>query len=193
MSVYPEKIAKKLSEKAAAAASEGAVCGRAASFICGCFAEACISVDDDAQVIANIGFATNGCGYMTASGIVLEEKLTGRELAALKGLSDDRLVAELESDLGEFPDQRKQCALVAIEALRAAFGRLRKARAAEFVGDSPLVCTCFGVSEDDLLAAIRMTQASQFRDLEAATRAGRGCGACRMLIEELIETAKIRD
>lgn len=192
MSVYPEKIAKKLSERPAAASSERGVCGRAASFICGCFAEACIAVDGEAQVIENIRFATNGCGFMLASGLVLEEMLAGRELAALKGLSDQHLVAELESELGEFPVERKQCALVAIEALRAAFGRMRKARAAEFAGDSPLVCSCFGVSEDDLLAAIKTRQASRFGDLGPATRAGRGCGACRMLIEDLIETAKMK-
>ena len=192
MSVYPKKIANKLSRKTADPVSDEAVCGRAASFICGCFAEACIAVDGDAQVIENIRFATNGCGFMLASSFVLEEMLAGSELAALKGLSDQHLVDELESELGEFPDVRKQCALVAIEALRSAFGRLRKARAAEFVGDSPLVCTCFGVSEDDLLAAIKTTQASRFAELETATRAGRGCGACRMLIEELIDSPKIQ-
>lgn len=192
MSIYPEKIAEKLRSPRPGPVSENAICGRSASFVCGCFAEACIELGPESQVVECIGFATNGCGFMTASCRVLGSRVEGRDLADLNGLSDAELTAKIEDELGEFPPERRQCATVAIEALKAAFTNLRKARVSEFVGDSPLVCTCFGVAEDDLLAAILKTQAGEFRDLAEATRAGRGCGACRMLIDELIDTAKMQ-
>lgn len=190
--IYPEKIAEKLREKRAVAAQKGEVRGRSASFVCGCFADAFISVDGDAQIVENIRFATNGCGFMTAACAVLEISLKDRILADLNGLSDADLADEIESELGEFPAERDQCAEVAVEALKAAFAQLRQARASEFVGDSPLICTCFGVSEDDLTAAIIKTQAAEFDDLRETTRAGRGCGACRMLIDEMLDRPKIQ-
>jgi len=192
LAVYPEKIAEKLREKRVAAARGDGVCGRSASFVCGCFAEAAISVNGDAQVVENIRFATNGCGFMAAACSVLEDSLDGHALADLNGLSDDALRDKVEGELGEFPAERVQCAAVAAEALKAAFAKLRQARASEFVGDSPLVCTCFGVSEDDLNAAINETHAAKFDDLRQATNAGRGCGACRMLIEDLLERPRIQ-
>lgn len=192
VSIYPEKIAEKLREKRADAAQKSAVRGRSASFVCGCFADASIYVDSNAQVVDSIRFATNGCGFMTAACLVLESSLKDRVLADLNGLSDAELIDEIEIELGEFPAERDQCAEVAVEALKAAFAQLRQARASEFVGDSPLICTCFGVSEDDLTAAINETQAAEFDDLREATRAGRGCGACRMLIDELIDRPKIQ-
>jgi len=192
MSIYPEKIAAKLREKRDDAPLKDGVCGRSASFVCGCFADASVYVERDAEVVENIRFATNGCGYMAAAGRALESSLNGRALADLNGLSDADLTQTIASELGEFPRERRQCAAVVIEALKAAFAKLRKARASEFVGDSPLICTCFGVSEDDLTAAINEAKATEFDDLRRATRAGRGCGACRMLIDELIERPKIR-
>ncbi len=129
---------------------------------------------------------------MAASCSVLEETLSGHALADLNGLTDAAVKENIERELGEFPAERRQCAAVAAEALKAAFAKLRQARASEFVGDSPLICTCFRVSEDDLTAAINETHAAKFDDLRQATRAGRGCGACRMLIEDLLERPRIQ-
>lgn len=192
MSIYPEKIAEKLRGKRAGGPLKGGVCGRSASFVCGCFADASIYVELGSQVVENIRFATNGCGFMAASCSVLESSLSGRVLVDLNGLSDADLTVEIESELGAFPADREQCAAVAVEALKVAFAKLRQTRASEFAGDSPLICTCFGVSEDDLTAAINETQAAEFDDLRQTTRAGRGCGACRMLIDELLERPKIQ-
>ncbi|KXK00708.1 MAG: FeS cluster assembly scaffold IscU [Acidobacteria bacterium OLB17] len=190
MSIYPEKIARKIFDDSRPGPPGDAICGRSASFSCGCFSEAAIAVNEECQTIETLRFATNGCGFMAASGRVLEGELAGKVLAELYGLSDAALAAKIEDELGEFPPERKQCASVAIEALKAAFTNYRNARACEFVGDSPLICSCFGVSEDDLLAAIRETGASEPKGLGRVTRAGSGCGACRMLIEELIEHVK---
>src|SRR5690606_32510739 len=182
----------KLRERRVAATRTDGVCGRSASFVCGCFAEAAIFVEQEAQVVENISFATNGCGFMAASCSVLEETLSGHALADLNGLTDVAVKENIEREVGEFPAERRQCAAVAGEALKAAFAKLRQARASEFVGDSPLICTCFGVSEDDLTVAINETHAAKFDDLRQATNAGRGCGACRMLIEDLLERPRIQ-
>ena len=71
---------------------------------------------DDAT-IAVARFKGDGCAISIAAASLLTEMITGTGLSEAAALSDDRLISALESDI---QPARIQCALLALEALRAA-------------------------------------------------------------------------
>lgn len=154
--------------------------GRAVNFECGCFIAFELSVNDDK--VEAVGFHSNGCGYMIASAEMLAKAVEGRELQALGGL----IHAE-DLHPNDIFGTRIKCLEAIHEAAMRAFADLRRSRAAEYGGDEALICTCFGVGETAIEAAIKRENAYTVPEVTAATRAGSGCGACRMLIQELID------
>src|SRR5690606_28867045 len=85
----------------------------------------------------------------------------------------------------EIPAGREHCFLAPLEAVRQALAEFREARVREFHGESPLICTCFGVTEEVIEA--HAAAASSVEEIGDATNAGTGCGSCRMLIQEILD------
>ena len=54
--------------------------------------------------------------------------------------------------------------------------------------DSVQVCNCNGVSKGDLVACVRGGEHSVTGCMNA-TRAGKGCGACKPLVKDIVEWA----
>ena len=52
-----------------------------------------------------------------------------------------------------------------------------------------IVCTCIGVSEDEIIEAVK-SGAHTAEEVGDATQAGTACGACVSEVEELIEANK---
>ena len=67
-------------------------------------------------VITEARFKGDACAISTAAASLLTELITGTQLEAVAALSDDQLVAALESNI---QPARLQCALLPLEALRA--------------------------------------------------------------------------
>jgi len=61
-------------------------------------------------------FKGDGCAISTAAASLLTELINGAQLEAAAALTDDQLIARLESDI---QPSRRQCALLPLEALRA--------------------------------------------------------------------------
>ena len=167
--------------------SEADAEGVAANLSCGSFIRLYLTVDDG-SVVKDIGVSSNGCGYMLAAADVLCEFGAGRQLSELHGLNDSELSALIKNLLGPLPEDRTLCAKIAIEALRSAFADLRSKRVEEFRGETPLICSCFGVSQDRIEAAIWERSLETVDEVTDVCNAGRGCGSCRMLIQELLDT-----
>jgi nitrogen fixation NifU-like protein len=70
----------------------------------------------DRATIAEARFKGDGCAISTAAASLLTELITGASLEAVAALTDDQLIARLESDI---QPARIQCATLALEALRA--------------------------------------------------------------------------
>ena len=125
---------------------------------------------------------------MIAAADVLSETVGNSVLADLHGLKSSDLFATIEAELDTFPVDRRHCADVCIEALREAFGDLRAKRVEEFRGEKALVCTCFGVSDDTIENCIALKPAQTVDDVSDACNAGSGCGSCRILIQEMLDS-----
>jgi NifU-like protein len=102
-------------------------------------------------------------------------------------LNDNELMKLISTHLGNFPPDRVHCADIVFDALRNAMGRYRERRVEEFLGEKALICTCFGISEDAIIAAISENGFTDVEQVADAYRAGSGCGSCRFLIQELID------
>ena len=124
---------------------------------------------------------------MIAAADVLCEWLGGKTLSELHGLNDQELIQATREELGAFPDDRTQCAGVVFQALRNAMTLHRERRIEEFQGETALICTCFGVSEESIMTAISDHGFTEVEQVAESCRAGSGCGSCRFLIQELID------
>lgn len=185
---YPESIAAKLSclthcrelEKATAE-------GVGVNLACGSTVRFFLRIDEGGQ-ITNVAFRSNGCGYSRAAADVLAELVTNEHLVDLHGLNVARMKDAILSELGEIPDENIACANAATYALKDAFANYHTLRREEFRGENVLICTCFGVTEErieDIITNSQLTSVEQVTDL---CNAGGGCGSCRMLIQELLDS-----
>jgi NifU-like protein len=149
--------------------------GSEAKFDCGCFIRFEMSIDAADSRIREIGYRSNGCGYMIATAENLASKLSGGSLLDLQG--------EFEAD----PCDRPECAQSAVHGIKKAFADFRSRRLEEFRGEKALICTCFGVAEETIEQFVKTRHAHDVIKVSDALRAGSGCGSCRMLIQEIID------
>jgi NifU-like protein len=172
--------------------SDGKACGEnaagtAARFDCGSFVRVSLFVDAGSGEVGEAKFVSSGCGFMIAAADLLMESIKGQRLTSLHGLDTAEWVRKIAAGLDIIPADRSSCIAAAVDALRAATADHRDRVLEGYSGDKPLICTCFGVSEEKVEVFIRTARPAGVEEVTVATRAGGGCGSCRMLIQELID------
>jgi NifU-like protein len=185
---YSKKISERFYalENVGSATSANAV-GTNATFVCGAALRFSLRIEKDTKEIVEAKFKTNGCGYLIASADVLAEQISGKKLNELHGLDKSVLQAQIESELDEFPKNRKHCLELCLETLQFAFADFRNSQIEEFTGEKALICTCFGVSEETIENVIRENALETVGEVSETCRAGGGCGSCQPLIQEILD------
>ena len=189
---YPKKIGNalaRLSPKRPDSDVNAAATG--ANFNCGSFVRFSLSIDIQSRAVADASFSSNGCGFMIAAAGELADHVTRKNLTELHGLAGTELKKHIQTKLGEFPIDRRECVAACIEALSAAFADHRARRIEEFQGEKALICTCFGVSEENIEKLILENSLATVDEITHASKAGSGCGSCRMLIQEMLDCSEI--
>ncbi|MEQ1645455.1 MAG: iron-sulfur cluster assembly scaffold protein [Pyrinomonadaceae bacterium] len=190
MAIYTEKVQHRaFAPQNRADTDVSDISGRSASFVCGCFVSFSIKTKEESITAA---FESNGCGYMIAAADILAEAVSRKQISNLHGLDRDELFAAVVREIGGLPAERRHCGEVSYEALRNAFAALRARRIEEFRGEEALICTCFGVSERAIEDFVASKGDVSVESVAYSCRAGSGCGSCRMLIQEIIDTAGAR-
>jgi NifU-like protein len=189
VSIYPKAVEDRILSARAASAETADATGLDAAFACGSFVEFAIHVDGPTKTITDCRFRSNGCGFMVAAADVLASAVRGKTFAALHGLDRDSLASVLVEMLGNFPPERIHCGEICSSALRSAFAHYRSKLIEEFRGEKPLICTCFGVTEETVERIVNETPRITVDEIARQARAGSGCGSCRMLIQEIIDNA----
>lgn len=161
--------------------------GLEANLSCGSFVRFTVRIDEVDRQVEEVKFRSNGCGYMIAAAEVLADMVSGMSLDSLHGLDERVLFDRIRDSLGPNEVLRTDCVFAAISALRKTFRDHRSRRADEFVGEGALVCTCFGITESTIDALIEANKLESVEDVADACNAGRGCGSCRMLIEQMLD------
>ena len=146
-----------------------------------------LAVDDERVSVDSAHFKSNGCGYMLAAAEVLAEYVTEKPLKDLHGLPTRELLNLTKAAFAHLPVDRVECVLCVINSVQAAFADMRSRRVQEFQGESALICTCFGITQDRIEDVIGHLQGPTVNKVSELTNAGTGCGSCRMLIQEIIE------
>jgi NifU-like protein len=192
MGYYPPRVDKLFSRAEFCGPVDGAnAAGIGASFECGAFISISLCIDDRSGTIAAAGYRTNGCGFMVAAAEVLINLLYEKELRSLGGMHAAGMLQAVEKELGKLPDGRKHCAAVVIESLKSALADHRSRRLEEFQGEKAVICTCFGVSEETIAELIVENQLTDVNEVSEIVRAGSGCGACRLLIQEMLDVSSL--
>jgi len=192
--VYPESIANRIAElRHNRSCADSDALATAANFSCGSFVRFSLSIDSQSQSIIDASFLSNGCGFMLAAADLLAERIIKSRLVDLHGLADTHLHEHIIKSLDDIPPDRHECISACIGSMRAAFADLRTKRIAEFQGEKALICTCFSVTEETIEALLSdpggiATGFSTVEEVTEATGAGGGCGSCRMLIQEMLDT-----
>lgn len=186
--VYPDKVRDLVRDALHGGAAHDAACsGADANLACGCVVRLGLRIDEPGR-ISELRFSTNGCGFMTAAAETIARRLEGKFLSELGGLGDDVFDAvRRELEIGEHSD-RRACVDAVESAAKNAFNNYRSSRIVEFAGEKGLVCTCFGISEETIERYVEERSPGSADDVAAAIRAGSGCGSCRMLIQEIIDS-----
>ena len=158
--------------------------GNVGSIACGDALRLTIKVDEN-QIITDAKFKTFGCASAIASSSVLTEMLKGMKLEDAKNLTND----DIARALGGLPKEKMHCSVMGREALEAAI--------ADYTGvilpmaQGEVVCECFGVTDLEIIRAIKENSLTSVEEITNFTKAGGGCGKCEGRLRELlVETAE---
>lgn len=132
--------------------------------------------------IAEAKFQTFGCASAVASSSALTEMVIGKTVEEAEQITN-RQIADY---LGGLPDQKMHCSVMGREALEAAIHNYRTGEESVVQVHEEIVCTCFGVSKDEIERVTRENHLHSVDEVTNFCKAGGGCGMCRDRIQEIV-------
>jgi NifU-like protein len=153
--------------------------GNVGSIACGDALRLTIKVDKH-QVITDAKFKTFGCASAIASSSMLTEMLKGMKLEDAKKLTND----DIAKALGGLPKEKMHCSVMGREALEAAIADYTGTMLPMAQGE--VVCECFGVTDLEIIRAIRENSLTTVEEITNFTKAGGGCGKCEKQLRTLL-------
>ena len=153
--------------------------GNVGSIACGDALRLTIKVDEN-QVITDAKFKTFGCASAIASSSVLTEMLKGMKLDDAKKLTND----DIAKALGGLPKEKMHCSVMGREALEAAIADYTGAILPMAQGE--IVCECFGVTDLEIIRAVRENGLKSVEEITNYTKAGGGCGKCEGRLRQIL-------
>ncbi|MEI6210612.1 MAG: Fe-S cluster assembly protein NifU [bacterium] len=136
--------------------------------------------------IAEAKFQTFGCASAIASSSALTEMIKGLTLAEAEKITNK----EIADFLGGLPEQKMHCSVMGREALEVAIHNYRTGETMVKHLEENIVCTCFGVSENEILRVVRENSLTDVDQVTNFCKAGGGCGNCRDQIQTLVDQVK---
>jgi len=94
---------------------------------------------------------------------------------------------DIATYLGGLPEQKMHCSVMGREALEAAIANYRTGTQSTRELEGRVVCTCFGVTENEIERVIRENGLTTVEQVTHYTKAGGGCGGCISEIAQIIE------
>jgi len=163
--------------------------GEVGSLACGDALTLTFKLDKNGR-IADAKFKTFGCASAVASSSVLTEMIKGMTLEEAAAVTNQDIVKRL----GGLPDQKMHCSVMGQEALEAAIQDYykRKRGVAPPPPKGQIVCTCFGVTDEEIRKVIRENDLQTVEQVTNYCKAGGGCGGCHGRIEEIIREVQAR-
>jgi NifU-like protein len=139
---------------------------------------------DEKKHIKDAKFKTFGCASAIASSSALTEIIKGMTLEEAGKVTNQ----DIANYLGGLPEEKMHCSVMGREALEAAIANYRGEKVIK--EDFEIVCKCFGVTDNEIIKAIRENNLKTIEQVTYYTKAGGGCGQCHPKIEALIEKVR---
>lgn len=133
--------------------------------------------------VAEAKFQTFGCASAIASSSALTEMVIGKTIEEAEKITNKQIA----DYLGGLPDQKMHCSVMGREALEAAIHNYRTGETEAKNLDERIVCTCFGVSENEIRRVTRENGLTTVEEVTNFCKAGGGCGMCCNEIKKIID------
>ncbi len=161
--------------------------GEVGSLACGDALKLTIRVEND--IITDAKFKTFGCASAIASSSALTEMIKGMEVSEAEKITNE----DIAEFLGGLPKEKMHCSVMGREALEAAIANYRGVILPMAEGE--VVCECFGVTDLEIIRAIRESDLRSVEEITNFTKAGGGCGKCedklRDILRETVEGLEV--
>ena len=135
---------------------------------------------DDKGVIRDAKFKTFGCASAIASSSVLTEMIIGMTLDEAATVTNE----DIADRLGGLPKEKMHCSVMGREALESAIANYRGLKLPMAEGE--VVCECFGVTDLEIIRAIKESNLRSVEEITNFTKAGGGCGKCVDRLREIL-------
>ena len=156
--------------------------GEVGSLACGDALKLTFKLDEDGR-IADARFKTFGCASAIATSSVLTEMIKGMTIDEAAKVTNK----DIADYLGGLPEQKMHCSVMGREALEAAIENYRTGGKKKHELKGKVVCTCFGVTENEIERVIEDNDLKTVEDVTNYCKAGGGCGGCKGEIEKIIQ------
>lgn len=156
--------------------------GEVGSMACGDALKLMFKLGPD-QRIVDVKFQTFGCASAIASSSALTEIVKGMTLEQAANVTNQ----DIADFLGGLPEQKMHCSVMGREALEAAIENHRSGKTGKILLEGKVVCTCFGVTEEEIDRVIRENGLTTVEQVTHYTKAGGGCGQCQPDIQRIID------
>lgn len=154
--------------------------GDVGSLACGDALKLTLKIDDDERIV-DAKFKTFGCASAIASSSALTIMVTGMTVTEAEQVTND----DIADFLGGLPKEKMHCSVMGREALEAAIADYRGIILPMAEGD--VVCDCFGVTDLDVIRAIKESDLRSVEEITNFTKAGGGCGKCEDTLRDILQ------
>jgi NifU-like protein len=154
--------------------------GDVGSLACGDALKLTLKIDAN-DIIVDAKFKTFGCASAIASSSVLTEMIKGMPVDEAAKITNE----DIAQALGGLPKEKMHCSVMGREALEAAIADYRGLILPKAEGE--VVCECFGVTDLDVIRAIKESSLRSVEEITNFTKAGGGCGKCEDKLRAILQ------
>lgn len=153
--------------------------GEVGSLACGDALTLTLRINDN-QVIEEAKFQTFGCASAIASSSALTEMVIGMPITEAAKITNE----DIAEFLGGLPKEKIHCSVMGRDALERAIAYYKGEKV--HVSEGNVICHCFGVTDLDIVRAVKEAKLTTIEEVTSHLKAGGGCGNCHEEIQAII-------